>query len=284
MNRGIKKFLHGLAYPFVALSLGLAFSSANRKAKKYKVDPNSMPIEKRYGYIYKLIKRVLFLHNIEVYVSGLKYCPKVPALYIINHKSMLDGLLIYKYLWENGDIPYFKIIAKSELGKSKTNSALQLIDAVLINRQNIRDTAKLFAEEIKPSIDKKSFVVFPEGTRIYDPEKFGEFHPGSFRIALDNYIPIVPVVIYGSSGVGIRENKQYLNKNKQIFISFLPPFKPNQFMTSHSVRLAEEIKNEMFKEYKRIDRIVKAQPNKLVKDPHLVFENIDNEKKSEKRK
>ena len=284
MNRGFKKFLHGLAFPFVAFSLGLKFSSAKRKYKKYKADPNSLSIEKRYGYIYKLVKRVVFLHNVEVYASGIKNCPKVPALYIINHKSMLDGLLIYKLLWENGDIPYFRIIAKGELEETKTSSAMHLIDSILINRQNIRDTAKLFAEEIKPSIDKKSLVVFPEGTRIYDPEVFGEFHPGSFRIALDNYLPIVPVVIYGTSGVGIRENKQYLNKNKQIFISFLPPIKANQFMTTHSVRVAEEIKNEMFKEYKRIDAIVKAQPNKLVKDPHLVFEDIDNEKKSEKRK
>ena len=284
MNRGFKKFLHGLADPFVATSLGIHYSSAKRKYKKYKTDPNSLSIEKRYGYVYKLVKRAVFCHNVEVFVSGLKYCPKVPALYICNHKSMLDGILMFKVLWENGDIPYFKIIAKGELGDSKIGSVMHLIDSVLINRQNIRDTAALFKEEIQPSLDKKSFVIFPEGTRIFNPEIFGEFHPGSFRIALDNYLPIVPVVIYGSSGTAIKENKEYLNKAKQIFISFLPPLKANQFMTTHAVSVAEEVKNIMWKEYKRIDEIVKKQPKKLVKDPHLVFEEIDNEKKKEKRK
>ena len=284
MSKGAKKFFRTLGYPFVALSLGLKFSSANRKAKKYKADPNSISIEKRYAYVYKLVRRALYLHHTDVYASGLKNCPKVPALYIVNHKSYVDGLVIYKLLWENGDIPYFKFIAKGELKRTKVASFMSLIDAILINRENIRDTAKLFEEEIKPSIDKKSFVVFPEGTRVYDPEVFGEFHPGSFRIALDHYIPIVPIVIYGSSGTGFKENKQYLNKHRQIFVSVLPPFKPNQFMTTHSVRVAEEVKAAMLNEYKRIANIVKSQPDKYVKDPHKVFENIDNEKKAEKRK
>ncbi|MCF0124898.1 MAG: hypothetical protein HUJ68_03945 [Clostridia bacterium] len=98
MNRGFKKILHALAFPFVALSLGLLLTSANRKAKKYKTDPSSMPIEKRYGYVYKLVKRASFLLGNTVYASGLSNCPKVPALYVINHKSLMDGLLIYKLL------------------------------------------------------------------------------------------------------------------------------------------------------------------------------------------
>ena len=239
MSRGIKKFFHALGCPFVAIALALSFASANRKAKKYKIDPSSISIDKRYSYVYKLIKRGLYLHNVDVYASGLKNCPRVPALYVINHKSYVDGFLIFKLLWENGDIPYFRIVAKGELGKSRINSVMQLMDAVLINRQNIRETANLFKEEIKPSIDKKSFVIFPEGTRVIDSERFGDFHSGSFRIALDNYLPIVPVVMYGTSGTGIKESKQYLNKNKQIFVSFLPPFKANNFMTTHSVSVAE---------------------------------------------
>ena len=161
---------------------------------------------------------------------------------------------------------------------------MSLIDAILIDRHNVRDTAELFKEEIQPFIDKKSFVIFPEGTRVYDPEVFGDFHPGSFKIALNHYMQVVPVVIYGSSGTGIKENKQYLNKNRQIFVSFLPPYKASHFMTSNAVNLADDIKNRMFIEYTRIETIVKEQSNKYVKDPHLVFENIDNMKEKEKRK
>ena len=284
MNKGFKKFLHALAFPFVALSLGILLSSAHRKAKKYKADPNSMSIEKRYAYVYKLARRAAFLLGNTVYASGMENCPKVPALYVLNHKSYVDGLIIYKLLWENGDIPYFKIIAKGELGKSRLASVMSLIDAILIDRENVRDTASLFEEEIKPFIDKKSFVIFPEGTRISDPEAFGDFHPGSFKIALNHYMQVVPVVIYGSSGTGIKENKQYFNKARQIFVSFLPPYKASHFMTSNAISLADEVKTRMFMEYTRIGTIVKAQPNQYVKDPYLVFEKIDNMKDKEKRK
>ena len=284
MSHGIKKFFRGISYPFVAASLGLRLSSAKGKYRRYKADPTSISIEKRYAYVYGLVKRATYLHGCEIYASGFNNCPTVPALYIVNHKSYLDGLLIFKLMWENGNIPYFRIIAKAELDEGKLSSVMHLIDSILINRKNIRDTATLFRDEIKPTLDKKSFVIFPEGTRIYNNEELGEFKPGSFKIALDHFIPIVPVVIYGSSGVGFKEPKQYLNKNRQIFVSFLPPIKATHFMTAHATSVAEHVKAVMTQEYTRIHNIVKSQKKQYVKNPHRVFEEIDNEKKTEKRK
>ena len=284
MNKGLKKFFHALGTPWVALDLGCKFSAANRKARKYHADPATLPIEKRYLYVYKLVRRVLYLFSVKSYTSGFKKCPKVPTLFVVNHKSLCDGLLIFKHLWENGDIPYFRMIAKGELGKGKIASVMHLIDSILINRNNIRDTANLFKEEIKPSLDKKSFVVFPEGTRIYDDQKIGEFKSGSFRIGTDHYLPIVPIVIYGSSGVGWKENKTFLNKNKQVFISVLPEIKHPEYISRNVVSVADEVRYLMEKEYKRIDEIVSRQPDKFVKDPHIVFETLDSDEKKDNKR
>ena len=169
------------------------------KYKKYLTNPESMPIEIRYKSVYNLVKNVLYIKHYKISSSGLNDLPLNPGLYVVNHKSNMDPLVIFKLLYENTKIPYFRFIAKAELdSKSYLSYAFKLVDTIFINRENVRDTYNKFKEEINLNDDKRSIVIFPEGTRVIDPEKMIEFHEGSFRIAYKYLAPIIPTVIVGS--------------------------------------------------------------------------------------
>jgi 1-acyl-sn-glycerol-3-phosphate acyltransferase len=101
--------------------------------------------------------------------------------------------------------------------------------------------------------DTKSIVLFIEGHR-YFAEAFGEFKSAALKIAYQTYIPIVPIVIYGSSGL-MDDDKSNIDKKKHIRIKVLEPLKPDRFITSSSEFICEQLKNNMEKIYSDLKRI-----------------------------
>ncbi|MGV2392835.1 UNVERIFIED_CONTAM: lysophospholipid acyltransferase family protein [Campylobacter lari] len=177
-------------------------------------------------------------------VEGYENLGKGPAILVPNHKSNIDPIAILvalkKQTKEEGimnKIPTF--LAKKELSKKRiVKNALSILDTFYIDRTNIRDSLKqlnAFGSYVK---DKRTFgVIFPEGTRVKSDE-LGEFKPGAFRVALKNYLPIVPVAITNS--------KDSINpkrvKTLVITVKFLTPLKPNNFITMDENAIATKTK------------------------------------------
>ena len=236
------------------------------KYKKYLTNPESMPIEIRYKSVYNLVKNVLYIKHYKISSSGLNDLPLNPGLYVANHKSNMDPLVIFKLLYENTKIPYFRFIAKAELdSKSYLSYAFKLVDTIFINRENVRDTYNKFKEEINLNDDKRSIVIFPEGTRVIDPEKMIEFHEGSFRIAYKYLAPIIPTVIVGSIDLNKeKQPKNYKNKNKIIYVNFLKPIKPQNYATVAINHTTKNIHELVYTEYLRIFNLIKDNKQKMV--------------------
>lgn len=272
---------HWLALPFVCLIFGIRMLKVKSKYNRYLNYPDSFPIDERYYFIYKLVKNALFIKNIKVESTGFSKSPAIYSLYVVNHKSSIDALIIFKLLYESKQIPYFRFVAKDELNKkiNRFNMCFRLIDTIFINRADIRSISKIY-NSVNISKDKRSVVVFIEGTRIYENNKLGEFHAGSLSFAYKSATPIVPIVLYGSSGlmkddkVKIKINKKY----KKVYVNCLDKLKPNSYITTTTIHTTNFLYEIMNKELQRMDTIL----SKSRKNVHL-FDELDNNSKFKKR-
>jgi 1-acyl-sn-glycerol-3-phosphate acyltransferase len=131
----------------------------------------------------------------RITVHGLENMPaeKSGILYISNHQSNMDIPLLIAY------IPGKKgFIAKKELSKiPMLSNWMNLIHCLYMDREDIKQSAKIIIEGIKQLKEGINMVVFPEGTR----SKGGpvhEFKAGSFKLATKSKAVVVPVTIDGT--------------------------------------------------------------------------------------
>jgi 1-acyl-sn-glycerol-3-phosphate acyltransferase len=139
---------------------------------------------------------LLRLLGVEVRVSGLEHVPPGPAVYAANHASALDILVVF------GHLPVdFRIIYKNSLSLVPlVGWAIWLGGHVPIDRRNpvrARRSLDTAARRIRGGM---SVVVFPEGTRSPDGA-VRLFKRGSFRLAIDTGVPVVPVSLIGVKAV-----------------------------------------------------------------------------------
>ena len=141
---------------------------------------------------------ILKTTGVEVRVEGLERLdPARSYVFAANHQSIYDIPIVF------ASLPYqLRIIAKESLGKIPFMGwHLQRTGHVLVDRSKpgagtVKKMARLVAEG-------HSLIVFPEGTRSTDGA-VARFKGGSFVIALDAGLPIVPISIVGSRHVMFR--------------------------------------------------------------------------------
>ena len=138
---------------------------------------------------------ILKTTGVTVRVEGLERLdPTRSYVFAANHQSIYDIPIVF------ASLPFqLRIIAKESLGKIPfLGWHLRRTGHVLVDRSKpgagtVKKMAKLVA-------DGHSLIVFPEGTRSSDGV-VARFKGGSFVIALDAGVPIVPVSIAGSRHV-----------------------------------------------------------------------------------
>ncbi len=146
-----------------------------------------------------------------------------PAVFIFNHQSSIDTVVIGKLLRQD-----FTGIGKQEIKKFPiVGPALTYAGVVFIDRSS---SAKAI-EQIKPVItalteENLSVCLAPEGTRSRG-KKLGAFKKGAFHIAMQAGVPIVPVVIHNSSDA--LPKGQHIAKPTQIKVTVLKPIKTKRW-------------------------------------------------------
>ncbi len=261
-----------IAVPWVFLALIISVNLTKGKCKKYLVNPESMPIEIRYRTIYKIAKKFIFIKRYKIQSQGAFNLPNIPAFYVANHKSDMDPVVLFKILYENAKIPYFRFVAKQDLSNHSFFAyPLKLIDTIFINRNNFHSTLLVFKNEINFKTDKRSIIIFPEGTRNYDPKTVMNFHSGSFRIAYNSLVPIIPIAIAGLIDTNEKSKKYgYKNKSKIAYVSFMKQIKPQEYANININFTVTQAHDIIFNEYMRMFNLI----NDNTKHPH-VFERKD---------
>ena len=136
---------------------------------------------------------ILATTGVDVAVKGLdRVEPGETYVFISNHQSIYDIPVIF------ASLPFqLRIIAKESLGRFPF-LVWHLVRAghLLVDRTN-PDRSGILARWRRLVADRLSLIIFPEGTRSPDGE-VGRFKAGSFLLALEAGLTIVPLSVSGT--------------------------------------------------------------------------------------
>jgi 1-acyl-sn-glycerol-3-phosphate acyltransferase len=135
---------------------------------------------------------ILKTTGVRVKVSGMDHLdPARTYVFASNHQSIYDIPIVFATL------PFqLRIVAKESLGRIPflgwhlARTGHLLVDRSKPGAGVVKKMARVVSEH-------HSLIVFPEGTRSVDGT-VGRFKGGSFVLAIDSHLPIVPLSIAGS--------------------------------------------------------------------------------------
>lgn len=146
-------------------------------------------------------KQLFRLGFCSVKITGEKYLhPDKSAIYVINHASYIDALVLLAVLPTN-----IAIVAKQELKDTPIlRTFIKKLGHILVERfdftKSIAD-----AEKIKNSLIRgEAIAIFPEGTFAYT-SGLRPFKLGAFKIAAETNNPIFPIALKGTRKI-MRKN------------------------------------------------------------------------------
>lgn len=129
--------------------------------------------------------------KVNIQKEGLENIPDGPVLFVSNHQSYVDIVVILATL----TMKQVGFVAKENLRKIPVfGNWIFRIRSVFLHREDARSAIEVFKtgeEYIKQGF---SLVVFPEGTRS-KREEMASFRKGSLRLATKTGVPVVPITL-----------------------------------------------------------------------------------------
>ncbi len=159
-----------------------------------------------------------------------------PCLFVVNHQSFLDGLLVAFYL-KNRVMKQTYFYAKAKHVNSGMLRFLAATNNVIVvdKELDLKLSIQKMAEVLKM---KKNIIIFPEGTRTHDG-KLGDLKKTFAILSKELNIPIVPVQISGAFKA-LPRRKMIPKPFVRIKISFKPLIWPKNLQYEDLLRLIEE--------------------------------------------
>jgi 1-acyl-sn-glycerol-3-phosphate acyltransferase len=149
-------------------------------------------------WLYALVRGIvspLFRLYFRMHVSGADCIPADgPAIVAPNHKSFLDSFFIGVCTRR-----HVRFMAKTELIEARYGPLLVRLGAFPVRRgqadADALETARIVLQQ------GGLLALFPEGTRVRDPDHLGHPHRGAGRLALETGAPLVPCAITGTEKI-----------------------------------------------------------------------------------
>lgn len=184
-------------------------------------------------------------------VSGTRHIEKGKHYMIVsNHQSLLDILAVCAAIPLN-----FKFLSKKELFYVPFMGwamwCADYIPLVRSSHQSAREAMSRISYFLKKGV---SILLFPEGTRSPDG-KIHAFKSGAFKLAHENHVEILPVVVEGT-GTALPKKSFFLRKRSIFVVSIGKPVSLANLGGKSLEEAKEKIRHEMIG---RLERIRHAQ-------------------------
>ena len=166
-------------------------------------------------------KVMLFIAGTKQIVIGEENVPKdQPVLYIPNHRSFFDILLIYS------KVPGLTgFVSKDSMLKAPLlNRWMTKLYCLFLNRENPREGLKTILQGIEQINQGISMCIFPEGTRNKVGAELLPFKEGSFKMAEKTGCLIIPVAL--SNTAEVFENHLPWVKSCKVVVEYGTPIDP----------------------------------------------------------
>jgi putative phosphoserine phosphatase/1-acylglycerol-3-phosphate O-acyltransferase len=158
-----------------------------------------------------------------------------PAVFIFNHQSAVDAVIIAKLLREN-----FAGIGKAELRNHPIAGPMfKAAGVVFIERADREKAIKALQPAVEALRQGTSLSIAPEGTRSRDGQ-LGPFKKGAFHIAMQAGVPIVPIVIKNS--VDAQRKGEMLFRPATVQVVVLPPVDTRKWRVATLDRHVSEVR------------------------------------------
>ena len=126
------------------------------------------------------------LLGLKIKTSGTIF--QGPALYVSNHRSLADPVIILKYI-------HASTVAKAEVANYPLIGPAATFTGVVYVKREKKDSRKKARNEIGDALAAgKSILVFPEGT-VSGEQGTLPFRPGTFAQAVAANVPVVPIAL-----------------------------------------------------------------------------------------
>lgn len=169
--------------------------------------------------------------------------PDKAYVVIVNHRSMLDILLMYVLPLE------FKWVSKKEVYKWPLFGwVLWMHEDIAIKRGTAGAVRKMVRDGKRWLSNGVSVIVFPEGSRSRT-ERLNRFHEGAFLLAQQAGVEILPCV---SEGTGTAFNGWKLNFDNRFRLKILPPVPVDEVVATPPKEMARRMHDVMAAEYENI--------------------------------
>ena len=184
------------------------------------------------------VNHVFDLTGSTLTVKGLENIPEETCLYVSNHLSFLDIIVLEKVIPEDKRAGF---IAKDSLKKIPGLSAwMELIRCIFLDRSNPKEGLKSILKGADYLKEGYNMTIFPEGTRCKEGQ-LGEFKPASLKMAQKAKVPVVPVAITGTSSI-LEENRGLSIKPAKVTITFGEPIRIHERPRPEQKLAVEEVR------------------------------------------
>jgi 1-acyl-sn-glycerol-3-phosphate acyltransferase len=182
----------------------------------------------------------------QVRITGKEHFRKgITYMIVSNHQSMLDILIFYSLF------RHYKFVSKSENFRIPIIGWLmRLNDYPEINRGDQESKLLLFRRVKVLLSQKNSILMFPEGTR-HPGGYLGPFKEGAFVMALDNNVPVLPIVLEGTARA-LPKKGFILPGRTSVRVSILEEIPVEPFERKKPVELLQYTRHFMEAEYERL--------------------------------
>jgi putative phosphoserine phosphatase/1-acylglycerol-3-phosphate O-acyltransferase len=133
--------------------------------------------------------------GVDLVVRGRDYLKAArPAVFVFNHQSYLDALVLVRLLGH--DVAAF---CKRELADAPViGSFMRAAGAIFVERDDAEAARESFREGLAALREGRSVALAPEGTRSTDGQLL-PFRPGAFLLARKAGVPVVPLVLHNTA-------------------------------------------------------------------------------------
>jgi len=204
------------------------------------------------GWLYALVRGIvspLFRLYFRMHISGAEHIPaEGPAIVAPNHKSFWDSFFIGVCTRR-----HLRFMAKTELIEARYGKLLVRLGAFPVRRGQADEDALETARVILGQ--GGLLALFPEGTRVRDPDNLGHPRRGAGRLALETGAPLVPCAITGTEKIF----RGGLPVPRRVQVAFSPPISVSELAPSPEAA-TELIEEMVWPEVEGSYRRLRARP------------------------
>src|SRR5262252_8636655 len=178
-----------------------------------------------------------FLAGVRLDVRGGEHLAARPAVFLFNHQSQLDVLILAKLLHGG-----FTGVAKKELASAPGFGLIfRLADVAFVDRHDHDQAVKALGPAVQKLRDGISLVIAPEGTRSPTPA-LGPFKKGAFHVAMEAGVPIVPIVIRNAGELMWRNAR--VTHSGTVQVAVLPPVPTTDWVPAYLDAYVREVRGQ----------------------------------------